>query len=839
MIDTIWQDVRYAARSLARRPLVTAVTVLSLALGIGVNSALFSVFDRLLLRRLPVPSPEQLVLITSPGPRPGGTSTSGAGRQETVFSYPLFRDLERLPDAGLSSIAAHRDFSANLAYRGQTQNGQGLLVSGAYFPSLGVIPALGRLFTPDDDRIPDGHPIAVLSYRYWSTRFGANASVVGDTVMVNGQPMTIVGVTPDGFDGTTIMESPQVFVPLAMSDRMAAVPGRESRRDHWLYAFGRLEPGVTLAQAESRLNVPFTALIRDVEYPVMRSGLGSDRDRAAFQARRIILQDGAHARSADRVQFSTIGVLLFGITGFVLLIACANVANLLLARATDRSTEISVRLSMGASSSRLIRLLLTEACLLGAIGGVAALGVSRGTLAWLLAMIPGETSKTLPFVVDGRVLLFTIVLGLATGIAFGLFPALYAARASVAERIHAGSGRTSGPRTATRLRTTLAAVQIALATALLAQAGLFIASLVNLAGTDLGIRAHGLMSFRVSPSLNGYTQEQSRALFDQVGDGVRGLPGVTSVSESNIVLMGNDGWTQNVTVEGFNAAPEENVSVNSAFVGADYFKTVGPAVLAGREFTPADAGPKATVAVVNEAFARKFNLGSRVVGTRMALGRAARKTLDIEIVGFVRNAKHTTVRDDNPPQLFMPWRQSGVGSLTFYVRSSGDPALLTPSIASVVAEFDRNLPLENVRTMEEQIWSNVTSDRVLATLSSSFAGLATILAGIGLYAMLAHIVARRVREMGIRIALGARGVDVQRLIFGHVAGIVAMGGAIGILLAIGLGRLGRSILFGLGGSEPAIIAGAAAVVVLVAIAAGIAPARRAALVNPVDALKAE
>jgi len=839
MIDAFSQDLRYAARSLARRPLVTAVTVLSLALGIGVNSALFSVFDHLLLRRLPVASPEQLVLITSPGPRPGGTSTSGAGRNEAVFSYPLFRDLERLTNFGLSSIVAHRDFLVNLAYRGQTQHADGLLVSGAYFSALGIVPAAGRLLTPDDDRVPDGQPVAVLSHAYWTSRFGARPDVVGDTLTINGQPMTIVGVAPDGFTGTTAMESPEVFAPLAMSARLSANPERENRRNHWVYVFGRLSPGVSREQAESRLNVPFTALIRDVEYPLMRGGLASDRQRAEFQARRLFVRDGSRPRNADSGRLQMFAIVLFGVTGFVLLIACANVANLLLARATDRSTEIALRLSMGASSARLIRLLLTEACLLGVLGGAAALLVSKGTLAWLITLVPVEDRATIAFVVDGRVLVFTLVLGLVTGLGFGLIPALYSTRRTVADAIHAGAPRASGTRSAMRMRTTLATTQIALATALLATAGLFVVSLFNLSRVELGIKTDGLMSFRISPFLNGYVNDRFRALVDRIEDGVRALPGVTSVGESTIVLLGNDGWTQNVSVEGFNAAPDDDVQTNSAFVSPDYFATVGVPLLAGRDFTRADAGTSAKVAIVNEAFARKFHLDAGVIGTHLALGRGPKKALDIEIVGLVRDARHTAVRENNPPQMFLPYRQGVIGSITFYVRSTLDAAQIVPAIAAVVATADRNLPLENVRTMREQVWNSVTADRVLATLSTSFAGLATILAGIGLYAMLAHIVARRVREMGIRIALGAQRRDVARLIFAHVGRITLIGGTVGAALALALGRVGRSVLFGLDGSAPTIVGSAVVLVVAVAFAAGFVPARRASLVNPVDALRAE
>jgi predicted permease len=836
MIEALWQDVRYAARSLASRPLVAAVAIVSLALGIGVNAAIFSGFDRLILRHLPIADANQIVLITSPGPRPGYNSTSGAGPTDAIFSYPLFRDLERLTGTGLSGIAAHRDFAANLSYRGQTSSGQGELVSGAYFPLLAVTPVLGRLLTPDDDRVPGGHPVVVLSHRYWSTRFGSNPSLIGEPLTVNGQSLTIVGVAAERFAGITLMESPHVFVPLTMVDAMR--PGwtrREQRNDHWLYLFGRLDPQTTFEQAQARLRAPFAAIIRDVEYPAQKSGIGSERDRAQFQARTIVLQQGGRGRTMDREPIARAIVLLFAVTGFVLLIACANIANLLLARAADRSSEISLRFAMGASIARVVRLLLTEACLLGIAGGVAAIFVCGATLRWMMWLVPDD----IELAVDAPVLLFALSLGLISGCLFGLFPAIHGVRSSVVSGLHAQPGRTSGSRSSSRLRAALAATQIALATALLAQGGLLILSLVNVSKVDLGIRPEGVLTFSISPYLNAYAPAQSLALFEQIDDSIRGLPAVVSVTQSTVPILGNSSSGTNVTVQGFNAGPDTDTEANYATIGEDYFKTLGMPLLQGREFTRADAGDKVNVAIVNEQFARKFNLSGDVVGTRMARGAGRNTGLDIEIVGLVRNARYSQVREAPPPQFFTPYRQSPVGSITFYVRTSADPRQLLSSIASTVARADRNLPVDNLRTMSQQISENVGQDRTITTLATSFAGLATLLAGIGLYAMLAYSVARRVREIGIRIALGARGADMHRLIFAHVASITVVGGAIGIAMAIALGRLSQEMLFGVSGPQPSVMVAAATVAIVVAFAAGIVPARRAALVNPVEALKAE
>ena len=519
------QDFRYALRSLASRPLVTTVAVLSLALGIGVNTAIFSVFERLLLRRLPVPAASQIVNVISPGPKPGSRSTSDSGRVEAVFSYPLFRDLERLEVGGLR-LAGHRDFGVNLAFKGQTSEAEGLLVSGNYFSTLGVTPALGRLLGPEDDRVPGAHAVVVLSHNYWTTRFGADPGVIGETLVVNGEPMTIVGVAHEDFAGTTTLDRPQVFVPLMMAQQAFRDPtwnGMTARNNHWLYIFGRLQAGVTREQAQALLKVPFTSLIRDVEFPALRSGMG-DRDREEFLQRQLLLEDGSRGRNAGRGEAQAILLLMFAITGFVLAIACANVANLLLARVADRTTEISVRLSIGASTARLLRLLLVEACVLGVLGSVGALVVSRITLNGLVAMMPAEDGATFAFQINTSVLLFTVALGLVTAVLFGLFPALHGVRTGIAAGIHAQSTRTSGSRSAKRFRASLATAQIALATALLATAGLFVVSLVNLARSELGIQREGLVTFRLSPYLNGYSPERALALFERVEDELRGIP---------------------------------------------------------------------------------------------------------------------------------------------------------------------------------------------------------------------------------------------------------------------------------------------------------------------------
>ena len=833
----MFSDLRYAVRSLARRPLITAVAVVSLALGIGVNTTIFSVFDRLLLQRLPVPAPHEIVLVTSPGPKPGSRSTGDSGRVEAVFSYPLYRDLEQLGRNGLP-MAAHRNFGANVAYRGQTLEGEGILVSGSYFGVLGLRPALGRLLGLEDDRVPGGHPVVVLSHHYWATRFAAAADVVGQPLIVNGAPLTIVGVGPEGFTGNTALDRPEVYVPLAMAGVAFRSPewnGLTSRANHWLYAFARLPQGVTRTQAEQLINVPFANIMREVELPALQDTL-NPQARAEFARRRVVLADGSRVRTPDRQELQTLLLLLFAVTSFVLAIACANVANLLLTKAVDRSGEIAVRLSMGASGIRIVRLLLVETCVLGLLGGAGAILVAQLTISALLTMMPVEDRVMLAFSVDGIVMTFALATGLVASVLFGTFPALYSVRHAVATGLQAQSGRTSESRVAGRFRAGMATMQVSLATALLAVAGLFVLNLLNITRADLGLQREGLATFRLSPYLNGYDRERTRTLFREVEARVAAAPGVIAVTASTVPILASSNWNNVVSVEGFEGSPDSDVTASFARIDVGYFRALGIPLLAGRDFTPGDSESAPLVAVVNEAFARKFNLGSRALGTRIGLGSGPAVVRNIEIVGLVRDAKYSRVRDAAPPQFFMPYRQGETGALTFYVRSAADPRAVLAQIPRLMQQIDPDLPVTHLRTLDDQIWENTTADRVLFTLSSWFAGLATLLAAIGLYAVLAYGVAQRVREIGIRIALGAQRAHIGWLILSQVSRIGISGTLIGVALALALRQLARSVLVGVDSGHGPVI-GAVAVVLLTVAAAAAGPARRATRINPAATLK--
>jgi predicted permease len=829
-------SLKLALRTLFAAPFVTLVAILSLALGIGSTSAIYSLFDQVLLRALPVQGPERLVNLGAPGPKPGSQSCNTAGDCDEVFSYPMFRDLERQQTV-FTGIAAHRAFSANLSWRGQTLNGDGMLVSGSYFPVLGLQPALGRLLGPDDDRVVGESAVVVLSHAYWRTRFAGDPAILNDTLVINGHAMTIVGVAPAGFEGTTLGIVPQVFVPITL--RGVVQPGFadfDNRRAYWVYLFARLRPGVSLEQARAGINVPYRSLVNDVEVP-LQTGL-SDQTLARFRAKEITVAPGVRGQSFVHQEARGPLVLLAGVTAFVLLIACANIANLLLARSAARAGEMAIRLSIGASRWQLVRQLLFESCVLAALGGIAGLLVAHWTLALVGSMLPAEAAGWLRFEIDRTVLLSTAALVLGTGLLFGLFPAWHSTRPDLVTTLKGQAGQPAGGRAAARFRTTLATAQIAISMALLVSAGLFARSLYNVSRVDLGLRVDDIVTFRISPELNGYTPEASKALFERLEDELAAQPGVAAVSTSMVPLISGNNWGSNLTVEGFPAGPDTDTHAMFNLVGPGYFRTLGVPLVTGREFTRADAAGAPKVAIVNEQFVKKFDLGQNALGRRIAVGRGERP--DIEIVGVVQDAKYSAVKEPVPPQYFRPYRQDErVGAMSFYVRTSLPPEQLLPLVPRVVARLDANLPVVDLRTMRAQVRENVFLDRFVTVLSAAFAGLATLLAAVGLYGVLAYTVAQRTREIGLRMALGADPARVRGMVLGQVARMTAIGGTIGLAAAIGVGQLARSMLYGLEGHDPLAAAAAAAALVCVAFGAGLVPALRASQVDPIGALRYE
>lgn len=836
LVDRLGQDVRYALRRMRRSPVFSIIAVASLAVGIGANTVVFSLFNEVLLRPVAVPDADALVNLSGPDVYLGSVSCNQSGSCDSVFSYPMFRDLERQQTV-LTGLAGHWLFPANFAYDGQTLSGRGAMVSSSYFSVLGLTPTLGRLIGPDDDRSPDSTAVAVLSYAYWVDRFGSAPDVVGRTMTVNGQSMTIVGVGPRHFSGTTVGAPAQVFVPITMRGRLQPpFDAFRNRTSNWVYLFGRLRPGVSIDQARAALGGQYRAI---VAADASLAADQTDDTRAKFLAQRLRVEPGAEGQSILHRLAAPIVTMLFVVTGIVLAIACANLANLLLARSAARATELAVRASIGASRRRLIGQLLVEACMLSLLGGAAGLMLGEWLLAAVRRVLVPIGVPDIDVHLDWRILAFSFGIALLTGLVFGVFPALYSTRSSLAPALKHAAARSFGTRSAARFRAAMILAQMTLSTVLLVSAGLFAKSLANVSRVELGFKVDHLVTFTVSPRLNGYTPEASRDLFQRVEERLTATPGVERASTSTVALVaGNDVGTQ-VSVETAAQPGRRSATASYSAVGPGFFETVGIPILAGRTFTAADRIGAPKVAVVNEAFAAKFGLGTDVVGKRMHLGGGDR-AFDIGIVGLVRDAKSSNVKDAVRATFYTAYRQDEhLGGTAFYVRTPLDPASFLKAIPSMMATLDPKLPVEDLRTMEDQVRVNELGDRALVTLSLSFALIATLLAAIGLYGVLAYSVAQRTREFGVRMALGAAPGHVRRLVLRSVVWLTAIGGLLGAGAAFALGRTIESLLYEMKSRDPWVFVSAVGVLVCVAVLAGFVPAWRASRIAPMAALKAD
>lgn len=828
-------NLKLALRSLFKTPLVTSIAVLSLALGIGANAAIFSLFDNVLLAPLPVPHPEQLVNVNGELPNPKYQSCTEAGSCDIVWSYPMFRDLERAP-TGFSGIAGHELIKGNMAYRGQTRSSDMLLVSGSYFRVLGLTPAAGRLIAPEDDRVVGANFSAVLDYGYWQSQLGGDRSVVGTPIIVNGQTFTIIGVAPQGFTGTTLGTVPALYVPLTMKAVLGLADPTEYdiRYDYWIYAFARLKPGETMQSAATAINAVYHRIIADVEAPLQKDM--SAQTLAKFKAKQVTLEDGRRGQSELHGRAKAPLLMLFATAAIVLLIACANIANLLLARGASRSLEIAVRLTLGATRKQIVAQLVSESVLLGLMGGALSLVVARLTLGIFTGFVAPSAAGAFPVHLSGLALGFAAALSVGTGLLFGTFPAIHSTRPDLATLVREGAGRHSGARTASRVRTALVTTQIALSMALLVMAGLFTESLRNVSRVDLGVNVHNVVMFSISPELNGYGGQRSRAVFDAVDQGLAALPGVTGVAQSMIPLLGSSNYGRSVEVQGFAKGPDTDDGAHYDRVSPGFFRTMGIPILSGREFSASDRVGSQKVAVVNETFAKKFGLGRDAIGKYMADQGGA--PTDILIVGIAKDAKYSEVKQPDPPTFYLAALQdSALGSAYFYVRAAGDPEPVLRAVRSIVAHVDPNLPVEKLKTLPQQVSDNVYLDRMIGELSAGFAALATLLAAIGLYGVLAYSISQRKRELGVRMALGADPAKVRRMVLGQVAVMTLIGGSIGIAGALALGKPVQSLLFEIAGFDPFVVGLSAVVLALVALGAGYIPARRASKLDPVRALR--
>jgi len=835
-MPTLMQDLRYGLRMLAKNPGFTLIAVLTLALGIGANTAIFSIFSQVLLRKLPVQNPDELVLLRSPGPKQGHVWSDGDDSE--IFSYPLYQGLARNTSVFNGVIACYR-FPASLADRGQTDRASGELVSGNYFQTLGVGAKLGRLLTPGDDQVPGAHPVLVLSYGYWSQHFGSDPGVLNRRILINDTEMTIVGVAQAGFTGIEIGQTPDIFVPMMMKGAMTPLRnGLDDWNDAWLAVLARVKSGVSIEQAQAGINLEYRSLL---EQQLAHISGWDQKKRNEFLGKKILLSAGAQGRLIAQRDSGPALKALFVIVGLVLLIACTNIANLLLAQGAARQREFAIRLAMGATRSRIMRQLLIESFLCAAGGGALGLILAG----WLMNVLTSAVVSDAGILgihssMDTTVLSFAIVATLLSAVLFGLLPAWRVARSTVTQTLKdQGSTSSIGP-AHVRFRKILVIGQVAFTLLLLAGAALFTRTLWNLRKQNLGLRTENLITFSIQPQLNGYDPQRTVALIDQLHERIAGLPGVRGLGASEIpVLTGVDMGT-NITIEGRQNLDSDSVHVDFDAIGPNYFSTMRVPLLRGREFNASDTGTSHKVGIIDESMAREFLPGRDPIGVHFALGGGNGVKPDIEIVGVVKDLKQEHVRTHDQAYFFLPYSQAGaLFAMSFYVRTQQDALLTANELREAVKQRDANLPIYELKTMTRVIDEDLFAERLIAALSASFAVLAAILAALGIYGVLAYLVVQRTREIGIRVALGAVAGDIRRLVFKEVGGMVITGVALGLPLAYGLGRLSGSLLFGVNASDVRLYLLLVGSIAAVAGIACFVPARRATRVDPLVALRYE
>jgi predicted permease len=848
-MDSTLKDLRFAIRTLRRNPGFTLIIVLTLAFGIGANAAMFTVLDQVLLRSLPVKNPSQIVLLRMRGRHYGSNWGTSA------ISYPMYRDFQANNQV-FSGMCARFPIAVGVASGGQSNRVDIELVSGTYFPVMGVGAALGRVFDPNDDTVPNGSPIAVLNYDYWKQAFGGDPQIVGKTLLVNGHQYQIVGVAEQGFSGTQLGYSAKAFVPISMANQI--IIGTDdfltNRRQRWVNAFGRLKPGVSLQQAQASLQ-PFMHAMLEMEVKEAAFAHASENDRTQFLKCWIQVLPGSQGQAYEETVLSAPLWVLMCATGVVLLIACANIANLLLARATGRQKEIAMRLAIGASRGRLIKQLLVETLALSALGAIAGLGVAYLAVRALVALYMPQDAQGLKIGLtpDARILLFFVAVTVLTGILFGLVPAIQSTKPDIGKTLKDEAGAVVGGHAG--MRKALVVAQVALSFLLVLGAGLFLRTLNNLLNMGPGFPVDHLIGLNVDPTIDGYTPERTKIFYNQLLQTLGAVPGVRSVGLASVRILDNNEWDSGVTVEP--SGPGKGVQTAEPYmnmISPNYFAALGVPIVAGRDFTMQDTrevhhrpeekegGYAPATIMVNERFAQKYFGNENPIGHHIGFGTDPGTPTDMEIIGVVKDIRYTNLRDEIPEQAFEPYMASrgvGSGSMTVYVRTALDPAQLMPVIREKIREMDSTLPVYDMRTMDEQLSLSLVTERMIASLSSVFGIFATLLAAIGLYGVMAYTVARRTREIGIRMALGAERGTVIWLVMRDVLLLVSIGIAIGVPASVALTRYARSQLYGVQPNDPSTLILAIAALAAVAGIAGLVPAMRASRLDPMIALRHE
>lgn len=827
-------DLRFAVRGLRRSPLFSVVAILSLALGIGANTAIFTLIDQILLRTLPVKAPEQLVMLYQQG------AHNGSNMGSRMHSYPIYQDLQKRAEP-LAEVLCRRLVPASVSIDNRTERVEAEMVSGNFFSMLGVAPAIGRVLNSrEDDQTYQGHPVVVLSYDYWAGRFLSDPNVLGKKILVNDYPMTIVGVSARGFAGIDPAQSPQIRVPVQMKPAM--VPDWEwvhldDRRTRWVQVFGRLKPGYTVESAQAPLQGLFTQ-IRNYEMTQPAAKDWSPYSREQFMKGRMLVASAAMGYSGLRNDFSTALVVLMCMVGLVLLIACANVANLLIARGFMRQREIAVRLSLGSSRGRLVRQLLVESLVLSFAGGIAGLTLAILLTRVLLAMVPSDGQPLLISAhPDLRILGFTLGLTFATGIVFGLLPALRASRPDPWTTLKDTVGSVAGTGGSLFLRKGLVTAQVALSFLLLFGAGLFVRSLQNLQTTDPGVALDNLVTFQLSPALSGYDQPRAVQFYQDLLERLRSAPGVKSAALAAVPILSGNEWDSSTSVEGHAPADGEDMQAFMNALSPGYFETMKIPMLEGRDFRLSDVKERPTVAIVNRRFAEHFFPGKSAIGKRLGRGGGPNTKLTIEIVGVVADSLYEGPREGVRRQVFIPnW---GRNSAAFYVRTISNASSAYSLIRNEVKQLNSSMPVYEMKTLEAQLDQTLLTDRLIALLSAGFGLLATLLASIGLYGVMAFVVARRRKELGIRLALGAQPGLVIWMVMREVLLLLAVGLAVGIPAAMALGRFVSTQLYGIQPRDPLVAAVTLVLLTVVSALAGLIPAHRASRIDPILALRYE
>jgi predicted permease len=830
------QDLRYAFRNLRRSPGFLMLAVVTLGLGISANTAIFSLFYQVLLRSLPVMEPDRLAVFhVEKFGMPGRVSSDN---YETVFSYPMY---EALRDAGAKfrSVAARSGEDVQLADNGTAERVQAELVTGNFFEMLGIQPAAGRLLVPSDDNRGGANPVIVLSYGYWMKHFGGGVSAVGRTVTLNQKIFTIAGVAPEAFRGVLSGNSIDLYVPLnVLPDIDAAWKDYQKPTMSRFTILGRLADGVTREQAMASLAPAFASTVQN---QIQQIKTASPATRKKLESARMQLAPASQGLNQLERQWRKPLVVLASMVGLLLLIGCGNLANLLLARGVNRSRDTAIRLALGAERSRIVSMLLAESLLVAAGGAIAGIALTPVLTGAVLRMLPNDAvAGWLSNAVSFPVLAFCTGLMVVTGLISGMAPAWQSA--------HTREGSVLGDRSATgsghlspRVRQGLVVGQLALSLVLLLAAGLFGKSLINLMHHNPGFRVENVLTFSVDARQAGYTTERGVALYDEVLKRLAAQPGVESVSIADMAPLSNSDASTSFSVEGYQEADGEDMDADINSTGPAFFKTLGAAMIAGREFDEHDVPGAPKVAIVNQAFVKRYIKDRNPIGLHMTRGSG--HPFDLQIVGVARDMQNMSLRDAVKPAFYLAYSQSKVGAsafqATFLVRTPDNPAAMTSSARAIVAQMDRNIPIFNVATMETRVNDSIYTDRLLAALTTAFGSLALILTAVGLYGVIAYVVSRRTAEIGLRMALGATQGDVMGLVLREVGVLAILGIAGGLLLAFGSAQSLRSQLFGLDGLDPLIVTAVVLVLAAVSLGAGAIPALRAARIQPLRALRHE